>query len=132
MNDQENIKRIQARESEMERLQEWEEIYREMAEGSGEPPINPKKVEQPTPMAQVLNNLKDTLKEQEKALADYQDNTVETEAEWITLGWTEALTFALQRIEETMEQSQKAEAVNKMTNYLLTGDRGQHGTEKPN
>ena len=146
MNDQENIKRIQARESEMERLQEWEEIYREMAEGSGEPPINPKKVEQPTPMAQVLNNLKDTLKEQEKALADYQDNTVETEAEWITLGWTEALTFAIKQIEDALYENVQVTkhmsikqrrddaktAVNTLRDYLITGKRGAHGTEESN
>ena len=69
MNDQENIKRIQARESDMERLEEWEEIYREMAEGSDKPPINPKKVEQSDPMAQVLHTLKKELKDQEEALA---------------------------------------------------------------
>ena len=83
-------------------------------------------------LEQIVNTLKEELKQKENELTGYQDNTVETEAEWITLGWTEALTFALQQIEEAMEQYQKAEAVNQMTNYLLTGDRGQHGTEKPN
>ena len=80
----------------------------------------------------VLKELKAELTLIGDAIADYETQDVETEDEWITLGWTEALTFALQRIEETMEQSQKAEAVNKMTNYLLTGDRGTHGAKESN
>ena len=144
MNDQENIKRIQARESDMERLEEWEEIYREMAEGSDKPPINPKKVEQSDPMAQVLHTLKKELKDQEEALANYQTYDLETDAEWITEGWTEALTFAIRQIEEALYEEvqvtkhmsikQKRDdaktAVNTLRDYLITGKRGTHETKE--
>ena len=83
-------------------------------------------------MAQVLKELKAELTLIGDAIADYETQDVETEDEWITQGWAEALNFAIKKIEEAMEQSQKAEAVNKMTNYLLTGDRGKHGTEESN
>tara|TARA_Y100001963_G_scaffold152033_1_gene236061 strand:+ start:658 stop:945 length:288 start_codon:yes stop_codon:yes gene_type:complete len=92
-------------------------------------------------MEQILHSLKETLKDQEKALADFQDNTVETEAEWITLGWTEALTFAIKQIEDALYEEvqvtkhmsikQKKGAVNAL-NYLLTGERGTNGTEESN
>ena len=141
MNDQENIKRIQARESEMERLQEWEEIYREMAEGSGEPPINPKKVEQPTPMAQVLNNLKESLAEDRKSLNYMQNVDIEHRDEDIFKGRIEALEYAIKQIEDALYEEvqvtkhmsikQKKGAVNAL-NYLLTGERGTHGTEESN
>jgi hypothetical protein len=138
MNDQENIKRIQARESEMERLQEWEEIYREMAEGSGEPPINPKKVEQSDPMAQVLHSLREELKSHTDSLVDYKKSCVESEGEWISQGWCEALAFAINKVEESMYEEvqvtkhmsikQKRDdaklAVTSLRDYLITGKRG--------
>ena len=83
-------------------------------------------------MAQIVNTLKEELKNQGDIVAKYEQSDYEEEGEWIAQGWCEGLAFAIKQIEEAMEQSQKAEAVNQMTNYLLTGDRGQHGTEKPN
>jgi len=47
----------------------------------------------------ILKELREELEKQEDALADYHANHVETEAEWITQGWTEALTFAIKKIE---------------------------------
>ena len=83
-------------------------------------------------MAQVLKDLKAELSLLGDAIAEYEQSEYEEEGELITQGWCEPLNFAIRKIEGAMEQSQKAEAVNQMTNYLLTGDRGQHGTEKPN
>ena len=80
----------------------------------------------------VLKELKAELTLIGDAIADYETQDVETEDEWITQGWAEALNFAIKKIEGAIEQSQKAEAVNKMTNYLLTGDRGTHGAKESN
>ena len=51
----------------------------------------------------VLIELRERLKEQEDALADYQAQYLETEAEWITEGWCEALTFVIKKIEGRMK-----------------------------
>ena len=83
-------------------------------------------------MVQIVNTLKEELKNQGDTVAKYEQSSYEEEGEWIAQGCCEALGFAIKQIEEAMEQSQKAEAVNQMTNYLLTGDRGQHGTEESN
>lgn len=83
-------------------------------------------------MVQIVNTLKEELKNQGDIVSKYEQSDYEEEGEWIAQGWCEALGFAIKQIEEAMEQSQKAEAVNKMTNYLLTGDRGKHGTEESN
>ena len=83
-------------------------------------------------MAQIVNTLKEELKNQGDIVAKYEQSDYEEEGEWIAQGWCEALAFAIKQIEEAKEQSQKAEAVNQMTNYLLTGDRGTHGTEESN
>ena len=141
MNDQENIKRIQARESEMERLQEWEEIYREMAEGSGEPPINPKKVEQPDPMAQVLHHLNVRVKEEQEVLERFEKCEFSDVDEFIVKGTIEGLEYAIKQIEDALYEEvqvtkhmsikQKKGAVNAL-NYLLTGERGTNGTEESN
>ena len=144
MNDQENIKRIQARESDMERLEEWEEIYREMAEGSGEPPLNPKKVEQKNDMAQVLHHLKESLAEDRKSLNYMQNVEIEHRDEDIFKGRIEALEYAIKQIEDALYEEvqvtnhmsirQKRDdaktAVNTLTNYLITGKRGTHGTKE--
>ena len=140
MNDQENIKKIQAREA------EWAEIYSEMAEGSGEPPINPKKVEQPDPMAQVLHHLNESLAEDRKSLNYMQNVEIEHRDEDIFKGRIEALEYAIKLIEDSMYEEvqvtkhmsikQKRDdaktAVNTLTNYLITGKRGTHGTEESN
>ena len=51
----------------------------------------------------VLKELTEKLKEHDDALADYQAQCVETEAEWITQGWCEALTFVIKKIEGRMK-----------------------------
>ena len=85
-------------------------------------------------MAQVLHHLNVRLKDEESWMEKYDtlQLTPEDGDEQVTKGIIEALEFAIKQIEEAMEQSQKAEAVNQMTNYLLTGDRGTHGTEESN
>ena len=83
-------------------------------------------------MAQVLKDLKEELRLLGDAIAEYEMSEYEEEGELITQGWCEALNFAIRKIEGAMEQSQKAEAVNQMTNYLLTGDRGEHGVKESN
>ena len=83
-------------------------------------------------MAQIVNTLKEELKNQGDIVAKYEQSDYEEEGEWIAQGWCEALAFAIKQIEEAKEQSQKAEAVNQMTNYLLTGDRGEHGVKESN
>ena len=83
-------------------------------------------------MARVLNNLKESLAEDRKSLNYMQNVEIEHRDEDIFKGRIEAFEYAIKQIEEAMEQSQRAEAVNSMTNYLLTGDRGTHGTEESN
>jgi len=56
---------------------------------------------------QILNILKEELNNQEEALANYQTYDLETEAEWITEGWTEALTFAINQIEKVEDNFKK-------------------------
>ncbi len=63
-------------------------------------------------MEQVLHELKEELRNQEDALADYQVQDLETDAEWITEGWTEGLTFAIRKIEEAMKPSQEDSVKN--------------------
>ena len=46
-------------------------------------------------MAQVLKELKAELTLIGDAIADYETQDVETEDEWITQGWAEALNFAI-------------------------------------
>ena len=132
MNDQENIKRIQEREA------EWAEIYSEMAEGSGEPPISPKKVEKNNDMAQVLHHLKGSLAEDRKSLNYMQNVEIEHRDEDIFKGRIEALEYAIKQIEDALYEEvqvtkhmsikQKRDdaktAVNTLTNYLITGKRG--------
>ena len=78
---------------------------------------------------QVLHELKEELSDQEEALANYQAQDMETDAEWITEGWTEALTFAIRKIQEAMKQSQE-ESVRNMRNFLSQEET--NATEKPN
>ncbi len=47
----------------------------------------------------ILKELREELKEQEDELADYQAQYLDSEVEWITEGWCEALTFAIRKIE---------------------------------
>ena len=96
---------------------EWESIQAEMAKDSkgnllvkadrGSNVAILKKGGLMKEMEQVLHELKEELSDQEEALANYQAQDMETDAEWITEGWTEALTFAIRKIEEAMKQSQE-------------------------
>ena len=96
---------------------EWESIQAEMAKDSkgnllvkadrGSNVAILKKGGLMKEMEQVLHELKEELSDQEEALANYQAQDMETDAEWITEGWPEALTFAIRKIEEAMKQSQE-------------------------
>jgi len=135
VNDQENIRQIRERNRvgvQESKDSEWEEIRRKMAEGSSEEPkhsIPRKKGRSMKKMEQVLHELKEELSDQEEALANYQAQDMESDAEWITEGWTEALTFAIRKIEEAMKQSQE-ESVRNMRNFLSPEET--NATEKPN
>ena len=140
MNDQENIKKIQAREA------EWSEIYSEMAEGSGEPLINPKKVEQPDPMAQVLHHLNVRVKEEQEVLERFEKCEFSDVDEFIVKGTIEGLEYAIKQIEDALYENVQVTkhmsikqrrddaktAVNTLRDYLITGKRGTHGTEESN
>ena len=131
MNDQENIKKIQAREA------EWSEIYSEMAEGSGEPPINPKKVEQPDPMAQVLHHLNVRVKEEQEVLERFEKCEFSDVDEFIVKGTIEGLEYAIKQIEDALYENVQVTkhmsikqrrddaklAVTTLRDYLITGKR---------
>ena len=92
-------------------------------------------------MAQVLNNLKESLAEDRKSLNYMQNVEIEHRDEDIFKGRIEALEYAIKQIEDALYEEvqvtkhmsikQKKRAVNAL-NYLLTGERGTHGTEESN
>ena len=92
-------------------------------------------------MAQVLNNLKESLAEDRKSLNYMQNVEIEHRDEDIFKGRIEALEYAIKQIEDALYEEvqvtkhmsikQKKGAVNAL-NYLLTGERGTHGTEESN
>ena len=92
-------------------------------------------------MAQVLNNLKESLAEDRKSLNYMQNVDIEHRDEDIFKGRIESLEYAIKQIEDTLYEEvqvtkhmsikQKKGAVNAL-NYLLTGERGTHGTEESN
>ena len=92
-------------------------------------------------MAQVLNNLKESLAEDRKSLNYMQNVDIEHRDEDIFKGRIEALEYAIKQIEDDLYEEvqvtkhmsikQKRGAVNAL-NYLLTGERGTHGTEESN
>mgnify|MGYP003126819553 CR=1 FL=1 len=69
----------------------------------------------------VLKELKAELTLIGDAIADYETQDVETEDEWITQGWAEALNFAIKKIEKAMKSSQE-ESVKNIKNFL----KGEH------
>ena len=69
----------------------------------------------------VLKELKAELTLLGDAIADYETQDVETEDEWITQGWAEALNFAIKKIEKAMKSSQE-ESVKNIKNFL----KGEH------
>ena len=92
-------------------------------------------------MARLLHSLREELKSHTDSLLDYKESCIESHGEWISQGWCEALAFAINQVEESMYEEvqvtkhmsikQKKGAVNAL-NYLLTGERGTHGTEESN
>ena len=92
-------------------------------------------------MAQVLNNLKESLAEDRKSLNYMQNVDIEHRDEDIFKGRIEALEYAIKQIEDALYEEvqvtkhmsikQKKGAVNAL-NYLLTGERGTNGTEESN
>ena len=92
-------------------------------------------------MAQVLNNLKESLAEDRKSLNYMQNVDIEHRDEDIFKGRIEALEYAIKQIEDALYEEvqvtkhmsikQKRGPVNAL-NYLLTGERGTHGTEESN
>ena len=92
-------------------------------------------------MAQVLNNLKESLAEDRKSLNYMQNVDIEHRDEDIFKGRIEALEYGIKQIEDALYEEvqvtkhmsikQKKGAVNAL-NYLLTGERGTHGTEESN
>ena len=85
-------------------------------------------------MEQILHSLKETLKDDQEWMDKYNslEAIPEDGDEKVTEGRIEVLEGVIKQIEEAMEQSQKAEAVNQMTNYFLTGDRGEDGVKESN
>ena len=97
-------------------------------------------------MAQVLNNLKESLAEDRKSLNYMQNVDIEHRDEDIFKGRIEALEYAIKQIEDSMyeevqvtkhmsirqKRDEAKTAVNTLTNYLITGKRGTHGTEESN
>ena len=92
-------------------------------------------------MAQVLNNLKESLAEDRKSLNYMQKVDIQHRDEDIFKGRIEALEYAIIQIEDALYEEvqvtkhmsikQKRGAVNAL-NYLLTGERGTNGTEESN
>ena len=92
-------------------------------------------------MAQVLHHLKESLAEDRKSLNYMQNVDIEHRDEDIFKGRIEALEYAIKQIEDALYEEvqvtkhmsikQKKGAVNAL-NYLLTGERGTHGTEESN
>ena len=97
-------------------------------------------------MEQVLHNLKESLAEDRKSLNYMQNVDIEHRDEDIFKGRIEALEYAIKQIEDSMYEEvqvtkhmsirQKRDyaktAVNTLTDYLITGKRGTHGTEESN
>ena len=77
-------------------------------------------------MAQVLHHLQESLDEDRKSLEYLQNVESESRDEDIFKGRIEALEYAIKQVEDISKQP------NEMTNYLLTGERGTHGTEESN
>ena len=92
-------------------------------------------------MAQVLNNLKESLAEDRKSLNYMQNVDIEHRDEDIFKGRIEALEYAIKQIEDALYEEvqvtkhmsikEKKGAVNALY-YLLTGEMGTHGTEESN
>ena len=92
-------------------------------------------------MAQVLHHLKESLAEDRKSLDYMQNVEIEHRDEDIFQGRIEGLEYAIKQIEDALYEEvqvtkhmsikEKKGAVNALL-YLLTGERGTHGTEESN
>ena len=97
-------------------------------------------------MEQVLHHLNESLAEDRKSLNYMQNVDIEHRDEDIFKGRIEALEYAIKQIEDALYEEvqvtkhmsirQKRDdaktAVNTLTDYLITGKRGTHGTEESN
>ena len=94
-------------------------------------------------MAQVLHHLKESLKDDQEWMDKYNslEAIPEDGDEKVTEGRIEVLEYAIKQIEDALYEEvqvtkhmsikQKRGAVNAL-NYLLTGERGEDGTEESN
>jgi len=100
MNDQENILKIRFNEK---RDKEWEQIRLEMKAGSSD--VIPKNnyFEDKSPLALILQGLKKELQDQGDAVAEFETQDWDDQAEYIAQGWCEALEFAIKAIEKHRE-----------------------------
>ena len=55
-------------------------------------------------MTQIVNTLKEELKNQGDIVAKYEQSDYEEEGEGIAQGWCEALAFAIKQIEQVKQQ----------------------------
>ena len=106
INDQENIKRLQQVDSRTRkmysvRVQEWDEIRKEMEAGSGATKVNVSTVfsGDKSSMASILHSLEEELKSQGDTVAEYEKQDWDDPAEYISQGWCEALEFAIKLIQ---------------------------------
>ena len=96
-------------------------------------------------MAQVLNNLKESLAEDRKSLNYMQNVEIEHRDEDIFQGRIEGLEYAIKQIEDALyeevqvtkhmsikQKRDDAKTAVSALHYLLTGERGTHGTEESN
>ena len=82
------------------RVQEWDEIRKEMEAGSGATKVDVATVfsGDKSSMAQVLHELEEELRSQGDAVAEFETQDWQDEGEWIAQGWCEALEFAIKTI----------------------------------
>jgi len=96
INDQENILKIRFNEK---RDKEWEQIRLDMKAGSSD--VIPKNnyFEDRSPLALILQELRVELQSQGDAVAEFEKQDWDDQAEYIAQGWCEALKFAIKIIE---------------------------------
>ena len=112
MNDQENIRQIREVDSRTRKIikigqrsacdgreEEWKQIHLEMEAGSTDitPKIN--YFEDRSPLALIMQGLREELKVQGDFLAGFEKQDWDDQAEYVTQGWCEGLEFAIKLIE---------------------------------
>ena len=96
INDQENILKIRFNEK---RDKEWEQIRLDMKAGSSD--VIPKNnyFEDRSPLALILQELRVELQSQGDAVAEFEKQDWDDQAEYIAQGWCEALEFTIKLID---------------------------------